>query len=266
MPEALIIPAKPAGVAQRALRLLRSAYEYLVLYLGLLLFALPLFIWSQLAVLLFHVLPARTGRSVGQSVLTMMFRAYLFALKATGLVKLDLSALDALRDERSLIIAPNHPCLLDAVLVVSRLPRVVCIMKSELGENAIFGGGSRLAQYISNNSSLGLVRSASAAVRAGSQLLVFPEGTRTRQGSVNGFRPGFALIARKAGVPVQTVFIETNSRFLGKGWPIFRKPVFPLVYRARLGERFDVDADIRSFVADLEDYYRESLGNAMTAS
>ena len=80
-----------------------------------------------------------------------------------------------------------------------------------------------------------MVRVGRAAVRAGNQLLVFPEGTRTRQHRRYGFKGGFALIAKSAGVPVQTVFIETNSRFLGKGWPLFRKPVFPLVYRVRLG-------------------------------
>jgi 1-acyl-sn-glycerol-3-phosphate acyltransferase len=224
-----------------------------------LLFALPLLTWSLSAAVLYRVLPRRIGAPLGQGFLTAYFRAYLFALKASGLVKIDLSALDALREERSLIIAPNHPSLLDAVLVVSRLPRVVCIMKAEIRDNVIFGGGARLAAYIRNNSPLGMVRSAAAAVRAGSQLLVFPEGTRTRQTPVNPFKGGFALIAKTAGVPVQTVFIETNTLFLGKGWPLFRMPAFPLIYRARLGQRFEVNGDVKTFVSDLEGYYRQTL-------
>ena len=237
MRSAVMAPAKIACGLKRVLCALRRPYEYLVLYLGLLLFALPMIVWSLVAAVLYRVLPSGIGASLGRLVLTLMFRAYLAALRATGLVKLDLGALDALREEPSLIIAPNHPSMLDAVLVVSRLPRVVCIMKAEIRENLLFGGSSSLAHYIRNNSALGMVRAAAATVRAGNQLLVFPEGTRTRQTAVNPFKGGFALIAKTTGVPVQTVFIETNSLFLSKGWPLFRMPIFPLIYRARLGQR-----------------------------
>jgi hypothetical protein len=46
---------------------------------------------------------------------------------------------------------------------------------------------------------------------------------------------------------------------LGKGWPLWKKPVFPLVYRVRLGRRFEVKGDVKVMVADLERYYREML-------
>jgi 1-acyl-sn-glycerol-3-phosphate acyltransferase len=238
---------------------LRRAYEYLVLYGGLLLFALPMLIWSLCAAVLHLLLPRKVSAPLGQHALTTLFGLYLAMLKASGLVKLDLEALDALREDRSLIVAPNHPSLIDVVLVVSRLPRVVCIMKAGIGDNLLFGGAARLADYIRNSSPLGMTRSAATAVRAGSQLLVFPEGTRTRHGPVNAFKGGFALIAKKAGAPVQTVFIETNSPFLGKGWPLLKMPAFPLVYRARLGQRFEVNGEVKSFVSDLECYYRDTL-------
>lgn len=256
---AVIEPVKGPGGVKRALCLLRRPYEYLVLYAGLLLFVVPLLPWSLLAAVLYHVLPRRVSVPLGQSVLTIFFRTYLFVLKATGLLKIDLTALDALRTQGSLVIAPNHPSLIDAVLVVSRLPRVICIMKAEIRDNLVFGGGARLAGYIRNNSALGLVRSAATAVRAGNQLLIFPEGTRTRQRPVNPFRGGFALIAKRAGVPVQTIFIETNSPFLSKGWPLLKRPSFPVIYRARLGERFEVNGDVKTFVSNLERYYGQTL-------
>jgi 1-acyl-sn-glycerol-3-phosphate acyltransferase len=234
-------------------------YEYLVLYGGLLLFALPCLLWSPIAGVLYVLLPRRIGAPLGRFAITTVFRCFLGMLKASGLVKCDLSALDALREERSLIIAPNHPSLLDVVLVVSRLPHVVCIMKADICDNVILGGGARLASYIRDNAAHSMIRSATAAVRAGSQLLVFPEGTRTQRAPVNHFKGGFALIAKKACVPVQTVFIESNSPFLGKTWPLFRKPVFPLVYRARLGPRFSVHGEARDFAVDLEHYYRRTM-------
>jgi len=251
-------PASPRRV-NRVLTWLSLPYECLVLYGGLLLFGLSTFIWSAIAAVLYPLLPRRFGSRLGQFTIMAIFRGFLGVLKASGIVKCDLSALDALRGEGALIIAPNHPSLLDVVLVVSRLPHVVCIMKAEILRNLFLGGGARLAAYIRNDSCFAMIRTAAAALGAGSQLLVFPEGTRTRRAPVNHFEGGFALIAKTARVPVQTVFIETNSLFLGKGWPLFRKPAFPLTYRARLGRRFEVTGDVKAVVAGLESYYRETL-------
>ena len=107
--------------------------------------------------------------------------------------------------------------------------------------------------------SLTLVKLARKQLRAGHQLLIFPEGTRTVTPPVNEFKAGFLLIARQAGVPVQTVFIESDSRYLSKGWSLFRKPDLPLVYRARLGRRFEVPRDLHAFATELEDYFRREL-------
>lgn len=240
----------------RIARYLRLPYEYFVFYAGLLVFAVMCLSWSLLATLLFPLLPRRMRTPLGQFVIMAGFRGYLVLLQASGLVKCDLRALDALRQEGALIIAPNHPSLIDVVLIASRLPHIVGIMKAELWHNLMLGGGARLAGYIRNDSPTGMVRLAIAAARNGNQLLIFPEGTRTREKSVNAFKPGFALIAKKAGVPIQTVFIETNSPFLGKAWPLFKKPAFPLVYRVRLGQRFEVKGNIKTFIAELENYYK----------
>jgi len=252
------LPQSSRGVG-RVVGWLRLAYEYLVLYSGLILFGVSIFTWSLAAAVLYVLLPRRLGARVGQFAIMALFRGFLGALKASGIVKCDLSALDALRAEGALIIAPNHPSLLDAVLVVSRLPGVVCIMKAGIWDNLILGGGARCAGYIRDNSRFTMVRSAAKAAHDGSHVLVFPEGTRTRRGLVNDFKGGFALIAKTARVPVQTVFIETNSPFLGKGWPLYRKPEFPLVYRARLGQRFEAGEDLKEFVAGMESYYRRTL-------
>ena len=101
-----------------------------------------------------------------------------------------------------------------------------------------------------------MVRTAVSELKQGSQLLIFPEGTRTVKHPVNKFKSAFALIARKAGVPVQTVFIEANTPFLGKGWKLLKKPQFPLVYRVKLGKRFEANNDTKLFVDDLEKYFR----------
>jgi 1-acyl-sn-glycerol-3-phosphate acyltransferase len=92
---------------------------------------------------------------------------------------------------------------------------------------------------------------------AGIWVLIFPEGTRTVTPPVNEFKAGYGLIAKKAGAPIQTVFIDTNCRFLGKGWPLFKLPEFPLIYRVELGKRFEAQDDVKGLIAGMEEYYRQ---------
>jgi 1-acyl-sn-glycerol-3-phosphate acyltransferase len=238
---------------------IRATYELGMLYGGLLVFALMCLAWSLPSVLLYYALPRRVGERLGQYVIMMGFRGYLATARAAGVLKYDLSALDDLRDERSLVITTNHPSLIDIVLIASRLPRAACIMKAGLLNNPLFGMGARLAGYIRNDSSWSMIRRSVTSVQAGSQLLIFPEGTRTDTPPLSPFKEGFGMIAQRAHAPVQTVFIESNSPFLGKGWPLLGKPAFPLEYRVRLGRRFSADGDTRDFVRELERYYRQEL-------
>lgn len=245
-------------------RQLKSLYEYIVLYGGLLFFALICLAWSLPASVLRHLLPKRAALIVGRYAIMLVFRTYLFVVRASGLVKCDLGALDALRDEPSLVIVTNHPALIDVVLIGSRLPNFVCVLKAKLLDNPLLGGGASMAGYVRNDSTSMLIRESSVALRDGAQLLIFPEGTRTVQYPVNEFKGGFALAAKKASVPVQTVFLEASSPFLGKNWSFFYKPEFPLRYKVRLGERFEVKGDAKTFAADLEKYYREQMTQKKT--
>ena len=113
---------------------LRSLYEYAVLYISLTLFGVTGFLYTLIGAVLYPLLPRRFGARLGRLIMTGLFRSYLLFVKSTGLVKYDLSALDALGDE-TIIIAPNHPGLIDVVLIGSRLTNVVCIMKADIQDN-----------------------------------------------------------------------------------------------------------------------------------
>jgi 1-acyl-sn-glycerol-3-phosphate acyltransferase len=236
-----------------------AAYEYFWHYFGFLYFGAVGALYGVVASVLYLVLPARLRAPLGKRSIGFLFRVFLTMMRASGVMNLDLSALDALRGQPGLVIAPNHPCLLDAVFVIAHVPEVTCIMKAEIWDNLVLGGGARLAGYIRNDSVTSMVRCSAQALREGWPLLVFPEGTRTRRSPVNDFKGGVALIAKMARAPIQTVFIETDSPFLSKGWSLLKKPRFPLVYRARLGRRFTVEGDLKAFMRQLEAYYRDEL-------
>src|SRR6267143_3529048 len=239
---------------------LRAAYGYLVVYAGLLVFGLMCLIWSGAAGLLGHLLPRARGSVVGRRVTSYGFRCYLWLLALTGAFRFDLRALDALRDAGPLIIAPNHPGLLDAVMVLSRLPDVACVMKAELINNPIYGASARLAGYIRNDEFIGGVTEAVKDLRAGGQLLLFPEGTRTTRRPVNPLKGGAPLVSKRSGVPIQTVLIETTSPFLSKGWALHRIPPVPVSYRVHRGRRFMPRANLKDTIAELEAYLASELG------
>lgn len=238
---------------------LHRLYERFALWFGLGLLGTITLTWSTLSVPLYYLLPKRWADPLGRWAITTGFRLYLGALSLIGACRFDLDALDELRDEGPLIIAPNHPCLLDAVMIISRLPNMACIMKADIVDNVFLGAGARLAGYIRNDAQLSMIKQSVTELKNGSHLLIFPEGTRTIRWPVNPCKGTTALIARRAQVPIQTVFIETDSPYLTKNWPLFRRPSMPITYRVRLGKRFPPPSKAAAFTEELEHYFIAAL-------
>jgi 1-acyl-sn-glycerol-3-phosphate acyltransferase len=238
-----------------------------LLYLLLLQLGVMSLAYNVGACLLHPLLRPPRATQLGRAGIARGYRWFWASARAFGMMEIDAAALDRLHLEPGgLIVAANHPTMLDALVLVSRLPRSVCIMKAALMRNVFLGAGARLARYICNDSPRGMVRSAVECLREGGQLVMFPEGTRTAARPINPLRPGIALIARLAQVPIQTVLIETDTPYLGKGWPIWRPPALPIRIRVRLGERFAAEADDAALLQRLERYFARELRGAPVAA
>lgn len=235
------------------------AYEYFAMVLGLGFLAFLCLIWLPFAMLLNLVLPRRFGQPIGRLLIMSGFRFYLRFLSIFCACRFDLSELDRLRGEDPLVLVANHPSLLDAVMIISRFPDMVCVMKSSLMNNILLGSAARLARYIPNHAPLDIVLRARKALREGAHLLIFPEGTRTRSFPVDCCTASAGLIAQRADVPVQTLLIEFNSPYLGKRWPLWRRPELPLRFRVRVGRRYAPPEDLAQFGQELENYLRAEL-------
>jgi 1-acyl-sn-glycerol-3-phosphate acyltransferase len=228
----------------------------LALHAMLLLLALMSLVWNLVAMLLYPLLPRERGLRVGRAGISRGYGLFWTFARWSRLLRIDARALDGLKDEPGLVVVANHPSMLDALIIVSRLPRSACIMKASLMRNPFLGAGARLARYIRNDSPRGMIKLAVEDLKAGGQLVIFPEGTRTTTPPVNPFRPGVTLIAKLADAPIQTAFIDTDSPYLGKGWPIWKLPPLPIVFTVRLGERFAPQPDSDALLKSLEDYFR----------
>ncbi len=169
------------------------------------------------------------------------YRVFLGEMCRKELLCLREEGVGSLEGEGGLVIAANHPGFFDAIIVSAFLPEVVCVMRAGLLKNPLFSGAALRSGFIPNDSGADFVRSSVAKLKGGENVLIFPEGTRTGEGRfVNSLKGGFALIAIKAKVPVQTLLVEMEGNMFRKGVPLWWPARLPVKIRVRVGERFFV--------------------------
>lgn len=126
------------------------------------------------------------------------------------------------------ILASNHQSLVDIPLFVAALPREVRFLaKRELGRIPVFGyamarAGNLFIDREDPRDAVHLVRKATESMDRGQIIVVFPEGTRSRDGTIGDFKPGAFYLARKTGVPLLPVLIDGGQVALPRGSLLFR--------------------------------------------
>ncbi|MBT8043596.1 MAG: 1-acyl-sn-glycerol-3-phosphate acyltransferase [Verrucomicrobiae bacterium] len=197
---------------------------------------------------------------LGNQFLGNLFVFFFKVLSWLRVVKIDDKELDPYIDmEGPLIIASNHPALWDAPLLIQRFIYVSCIMKKELLNNPILRSGARFSGFVPNLPTLTMVRQSTEHLNQKGRLLLFPEGTRTRPENApcNPFRHGVALLAKNTQCPILPVFIFMNSRYMQKGWPIWKMPPCPIRVKIKVGEiqKFRENEGTHDFSDRLQAYF-----------
>lgn len=234
-------------------------FQFLALLFGLSLFGLLCAVWLPIALLLERSSANPWRNRVGRLAVRRGFDLYLGILEFLGLLELDLDQFNLNDLKGPVLLAPNHPSLLDAIIILSRCPHIGCVLKSDLLAHPLLGPGARLAGYISNRHPRQMIHDVEREIKAGHTVLLFPEGTRSRGGRISTLKLSPALIARRLGCEIQTVLIESSSGFLGKGWPWYRPPALPVRITLRLGACFPAASDVRELTRGLQTYYYREL-------
>ena len=102
---------------------------------------------------------------------------------------------------------------------------------------------------------MGSLVEAAARVRDGANVLVFPEGTRSRDGNVQTFKKGAFVLASQAGVPIVPVAIEGS----GRCFPPDGFRIRPGVIRVKLGAPIATRGLVTDDIEDLVRQTREAI-------
>ncbi|MDE3084508.1 MAG: 1-acyl-sn-glycerol-3-phosphate acyltransferase [Verrucomicrobiota bacterium] len=219
------------------MRLLARGYFVFAYFFSLLLFGLFGLALNLICALLL-VLPRHTRFGpAARRAIRALFSAWVKWLHFCGAIRVTWRGFDAPLPA-GVIYTANHPTLIDATLLLARLPNAICIFKPALLRNPAIAASARLAGYIAGDAGIDLIHDAADRVLHGCSLLIFPEGTRTNVGSLlNPLKPGFALVAERAAAPIQIITIRTAQHLVPKGWPWWRVPRLPGRVEINLGER-----------------------------
>jgi 1-acyl-sn-glycerol-3-phosphate acyltransferase len=140
--------------------------------------------------------------------------------------------------DRPCVVMANHQSHADVVALFLGLPVLpVFLAKRELRAVPLFGrametGGHVFIDRGKHQSAVDTIDDAARRLRAGSPLLVFPEGTRGRRAEIQRFKKGGFHLARKAGVPNVPIGIR-GSRAV---WPREAPAALPGLISLHVGE------------------------------
>ncbi len=133
--------------------------------------------------------------------------------------------------EGGCLLASNHQSFLDPPLVGICLRRQVHFMARSSLFRGLFG---RLITALNafpvdrDRADPNTFREAIRRLKDGAALLIFPEGTRSPDGSLKPLLPGVGMLALRAGVPVVPVYIHGAFRAWPRGRKMFRffRPIY----------------------------------------
>lgn len=137
-------------------------------------------------------------------------------------VKVEALGPEPVSDGRACVYVANHASNVDPLVLLVCLPRVTILAKASVFRWPLLGRALRLAEFIPVErdrpaSRREARRAAGERLKRGLSLLVFPEGTRSLDGSLLPFRPGPFAMALEAGAPIVPISLAGTREILGKG-------------------------------------------------
>ena len=157
---------------------------------------------------------------IGRAILRSLFKIF-FKLKVTGS--------ENCPEDGPLIVAPNHVSFLDPIIAGLAVERPLNFMaRDSLFKNRIFG---KILLWVNafplkrEGADLMAMRTAVDKLTKGNAVLIFPEGTRSKDGGLGTPMPGIGFLAVASGAKILPCYIKGSTDALPRDalFPRFRR-------------------------------------------
>lgn len=182
-------------------------------------------------------------------------------------VRVEVTGLEKLDPSQTYIFTPNHQSLIEVPLFVAYLGRNPAYLgKKEVFKYPIFGYGIRLIGVVpvDRSNSAAAVESAKLAtqnLRRGKSYVVYPEGTRSRDGRMLPFKKGAFMMAIEAGVPVVPITVSGATKIMPKA----QIKIFPSTVRITIHDPISTVGYSKENVSELVEKTRAKVLSALDA-
>ncbi|MGD9008732.1 MAG: lysophospholipid acyltransferase family protein [Desulfobacteraceae bacterium] len=171
--------------------------------------------------------------------------------------------LDRIRGLTSCIFMSNHQSNFDIPVLLSHLPKQFrWLAKAELFKIPIFGRSMSGAGYISidrsdRTSAFESLARAAETIRNGTSVMIFPEGTRSKDGRLLPYKKGGFVMAVDAQVPIVPIVIEGTHEIMPKGRLLIRPRPVTVTFCEKI--------DTRGFSRETKETVMDQVRQAMQA-
>ena len=182
-------------------------------------------------------------------------------VRAAG-IRVEVTGLEHVPADRPSIYMSNHVSNLDPPVLLPMLPgRSSVLLKKELMNIPILGRAMRLGQFVpverggNRDAAQASVIAAGEALKSGLHILVFPEGTRSRDGRLMTFKKGPFYLAQQTQAPIVPIAVSGTQTMMRKGSyaitpGLARIQVLPVIEPSKYGSREELMLAVRSAIAD----------------
>jgi 1-acyl-sn-glycerol-3-phosphate acyltransferase len=176
-------------------------------------------------------------------------------------IRVSVKGLSQVNPARSYIYMSNHQSNFDIPVLLAHLPvQFRWLAKAELFKIPIFSRAMRGAGYVridrfNREAAIESIKEAAAKMKDGVSVMIFPEGTRSDDGSIRPFKKGGFVMAVDTGVPIVPIILKGT-------WPIMAKSS----WRINAGEvtlQIEKPIDTTGYTRDTKDDLIETVRSAI---
>ena len=201
----------------------------------------------------------------GGRTMLVLGRVWLRWILGTFRIRVEVAGLENVPTHAPVILMSNHQSLVDIAAIVDTLPPSVSwrfVAKKELVRVPFFGWALWASRHIlvdrgDRDRAVASLRRGAERIRAGTTVIVFPEGTRSPTGSLRPFKSGPFHLAIGAQVPIIPVTVSGTQRITPKGSLVVHAGVAKITYGKpiptrglRSDDRQTLKARVRSAIVE----------------